>query len=666
MHCINILLIDFFNMIFKQLFLGCLLACSMVSIGQKKNDVLFTIDDKPYYTDEFLRIYNKNIDLIKDESQKDINQYLELFIGYKLKVNKAFKLELDKKESYINELKSNRTQLAKNYLTDSKVTQELIDEAYDRMQKEVRASHLLILVDENALPADTLAAYNKTIALRKRILNGEDFAQLAAENSMDTSAKENKGDLGYFSAFRMVYPFESGAFLTKKGEISEPVRTRFGYHLIKVTDIRANRGEMNAAHIMVMKANDSIKEIEAKSKINDIYKKIQQGENFENLAKEFSEDKSSSESGGVLNKFSSGQLSSPEFENVAFNLSKENPISAPFQSQFGWHIVKFIERFPMKTAKEMQQDLSSKISKDERSRKISNSVNNTLKKEYPVKRDDKMYKSVASTITADFTAGTWKNSESELYNKPLLTINKKPIDAKTFLNYAMEQQSSYKDSKQELGSITNTLYNNFVNEQLNKYADENLENKFPEFAHVVEEYRDGLLLFDLMEKEIWERAKTDSIGLKKFYEVNKDKYAWKIRKDLTTASSTKEAATIKAATLLKANKSADDIKKALNTENLVDIMINEGVYEEGNTAIPANLPQNMGITDIYKNGLYFYVTKVNKVLPAGLKTFEEAKSKVINDYQQYLEENWVSELKKEFVIKVNADVFSKISKNIKN
>ncbi len=646
---------------FKPFFLSISFAISSLAIAQVKKEVLFTIDNKPYYTDEFSRIYKKNIDLVKDESQKDLKQYLELFIGYKLKVNKALKLGLDKNANYVTELKSNRSQLAKTYLTDSKVTQQLIDEAYDRMQKEIRASHILIMVDENAAPADTLKAYNQVLDIRKKAVAGEDFGTLAQTNSMDTSAKENKGDLGYFSAFRMVYPFETGAFNTKKDQISMPIRTRFGYHLIKVTDIRDNRGEMSAAHIMIMKPSDATKEVEAKSKIDDIYKKLQQGENFETLAQQFSEDKSSSEKGGVLNRFASGQLSSDEFENVAFSLTKEKPLSAPFQSQYGWHIVKFIEKFPVKTAKEMQQDLNAKISKDERSRKITNSVNGKLRKEFPIKTDAKLYNDALLTVTAAFTVNTWKAPSTDAkFSATLFTIKDKKITAKDFLNYLETQQKGYKDSKADIKKIVGDLYEKFIDEQLNTYYDENLENNFQEFANVMEEYKDGLLLFDLMEKEIWEKAKSDTIGLKKFYDLNKQKYTWKNRLDASIASSTKQDVIEKTMDMFRGNKSADEIKKAINTDKTVEVMINQGVFEEGSTVLPKNVSFKTGVTESIKNGNYFYVTQVNKILPAGIKTFEEAKGKVINEYQQYLEENWVSNLKKEFNIKVNQDVFEKI------
>lgn len=637
---------------------------ALSSFAQKK-EILFTVNEKPYFTDEFSRIYKKNIDLVKDESQKDIKKYLELFIGYKLKVNKALKLGLDKNDNYITELKSNRTQLAKNYLTDSKVTQALIDEAYGRLQKEIRASHILITVDENAAPADTIVAYNKILDIRKKALSGADFGLLAQENSGDTSAKENKGDLGYFSAFRMVYAFENGAFKTQKGQISMPVRTRFGYHLIKVVDVRDNRGEMSAAHIMIAKATDPAKEAETKTKIDDIYKKIQQGESFETLAQQFSDDKSSSEKGGVLNKFASGQLSSEEFESVAFGLSKENPMSKPFQSAFGWHIVKFIEKYPVRTAKEMQQELSAKISKDERSRKITTAVNNSLRKEYPLSVDSSVAADAFKMLTQDYIAGTWKVPENaQFLEKSMLSVGTKKISAKQFLSYLNEQQRTYKDSKLSLKSIFDKNLEKFSEEQLNVLADENLENKFPEFANVVEEYRDGLLLFDLMEKEIWEKAKKDSVGLKAFFDKNKMNYKWKNRLDVSIASSLKKEIVEKAAAMLKAGKSIADIKKTLNTDKNIEVMFNEGIFEEGNPILQKNVLYKTGVSDIIQNKDYYFVTKVNKLLPEGLKTLNESKGKAINDYQQYLEENWVSELKKEFTVKVNDAVFEKIRTEI--
>lgn len=656
----------------KQLFFGLLLSLNFIGFAQNSmKEVLFTIDNKPYFTDEFSRVYNKNLDLVKDESQKDLNQYLELFVGYKLKINKAYKLGLQDGTSYQNELKSYRTQLSKNYTTDSKVTKELIDEAYNRSLKEIKAAHILIMVDENATPEDTLKAYNQILDLRKRASVGEDFGKLATDYSQDPSAKENKGDLGYFSAFRMVYAFETAAYKTAKGTISNPVRTRFGYHLIKVEDVRDNRGEVSVAHIMILNpeatAAGKVDADKAKNTIQDIYKKLQQGEKFEDLAKQFSEDKSSSSKGGVLNRFGSGQLSSEEFETVAFSLIKENPISEPFKSQFGWHIVKLIDKFPVKTLEEMQPDLETKVSKDDRSRLIVASMTDKLRKKYTVNRDDKLFVVVSKLITNDFYDGKW-NVPANLkdFNANLFTINKaKSTTAASFLTFVKAQQKSSNTMK-PIAKLIDKLYQSYVDQELTQYYDDNLENDFLEFSAVMDEYRDGLLLFDLMEKEIWTKSKTDTLGLKSFYDKNLKNYNWKNRLDVTILSSTKSDVIKTAEKLLKQDKTADFIKEKLNIKDgVVNVMSKMGVFEEGNEVLPKNLKFEVGISEIIKEGEYYFVTKVNKTLLAGSKTIEECKGKVINDYQQYLEENWVKDLKKEFKVEVNQAIFEKVKKQLK-
>ena len=656
----------------KQLVFGLLLSLSFISYSQNSTkEVLFTINGKPYYTEEFSRVYKKNLNLVKDESQKDLNQYLDLFIGYKLKINKAYKLGLENGIPYQNELKSYRTQLSKNYTSDSKVTKELIEEGYNRSLKEVKAAHILILLDENASPEDTLKAYKQIQDIRQKAVNGEDFGKLAVQFSQDPSAKENKGDLGFFSAFRMIYPFESAAYKTPKGQISNPVRTRFGYHLIKVNDIRDNRGEIIVEHIMILNpasSSDTQEEIEKPKKtIQEIYKKIQQGENFENLAKQFSEDKSSSVSGGLLGRFGSGQLSSDEFENTAFSLTKENPISAPFQSQFGWHIIKLIQKFPVKTLSEMQAELENKVSKDDRSRLITASINEKLRKKFTVQRNDKAYAILNKLVTDDFYQGKWDVPVNiKKYDNELFSINGSAINGGLFLSYVKAQQKVVNTIK-PINKLVDNLYQKFVDEQLNIYYNDNLEKEFPEFSAIMDEYRDGLLLFDLMEKEIWTKSKTDTLGLKNYYESNIKNYTWKNRLDVNIVSSTKMATIKKARKLLKQDKTPEFIKETLNEKDgVINVMTNSGVFEENSDVLPKNLKQEIGVSEIVKEGDYYFVFKVNKIIPAGPKSLEECKGKVINDYQQYLEENWVKDLKNEFKVDVNQPVFVKVKEQLKS
>lgn len=649
--------------LFFALLTGLTLSAQQQNSGK---EVLFTIDNNPYYTDEFIRVYNKNLDLVKDESQKNLDQYLELFIGYKLKVNKAFKLGLQNGTQYQNELKSYRTQLSKNYLMDSKVTQELLDEGYDRLKKEVNASHILLMVDENALPADTLAAYNKIMAIRDRIVkNGEDFGTVAMATSQDPSAKENKGNLGYFTAFRMVYAFENGAYNTPLGQVSMPVRSRFGYHIIKVNDIRNNRGEVAVSHIMILKPKEGEDPAKAKTTIDEIYQKLQQGEKFEELAKQFSEDKSSSTKGGVLNKFASGQLSSEEFENQSFALTKENPLSKPFETAYGWHIVKLNDKFPLRSKEEMKVELENKIARDDRSKKISDALAVKLRKKYPIKPESKLYKEIAKSVDDSFYKGEWKLPvDLKKFDSKLIVVGPKEIKGGAFLDFLYSQQKNTVSIK-PVSKLVDYYFDRFADEQRAVYNNENLENEYPEFAAVMSEYRDGLLLFDLMEKEIWQKAKTDSLGLKDFYDKNKQKYQWKTRFDAEVYSSTKADVMKKVMAMLKKGNDAKTIKEKINSEKELNVMMYDGIYEEGADALPKNVNANQTLTEISQKGEYFYVAKIRKVIPAGTKTLEECKGRATNEYQQYLEQNWIDNLKKEFKIQVNSDVFERVKQQIK-
>jgi peptidyl-prolyl cis-trans isomerase SurA len=484
-----------FNSIFSFLFL--LIAIQAFS---QKNQELLTIDGKPIYTDEFKRVYLKNIELVKDEKQKDLDNYLELFIGYKLKVHRAMSLGLDKDTKHIVELSSHRNQLAKNFLTNTEVTEQLIKEAYDRSQKEVKASHILIRLEEGASPQDTLVAYNKIKDIRERVLRGENFATLTETLSDDPSAKENKGSLGYFSAFRMIYPFENEAYNTKVGEISNIVKTRFGYHIIKVEGTRPHRGELTVAHIMLLSQNKTEDEkAKDKEKIQDIYKKIKQGENFEELAKNFSEDKSSANKGGLLNKFSSGQFVD-SFEDVAFNLSSNNSISEPFETLYGWHIVKFIERHPVKTFEESKAELEQKLQKDERSKVITQSFINDLKKKYNVKKNDDMYSKILGTITDEFYDGEWKvPTDIHNYMAYIFSIDGKITTGEAFLGYLDSFKKNYTLDRNK-NVMVEEKYDEFLEEKLKSHHIDNLEKENVEFGNIIQEYREGLLLFDLMEK----------------------------------------------------------------------------------------------------------------------------------------------------------------------
>ena len=267
-------------------------------------------------------------------------------------------------------------------------------------------------------------------------------------------------------------------------------------------------------------------------------------------------------------------------------------------------------------------------------------------------------------ITNDFYESKWALPENaKTFTAPILTINAKKIDGKTFLDFVDKQQKAGLKIK-PLSKLTDALYDKFLDEQLTAYYDENLESEFPEFSNVMEEYRDGLLLFDLMEKEIWDRAKTDTLGLKTFYDAHKMEHMWKKRVEVTIASSTKQDMIKKAQALLKKSEEPEAIKTKLNVDNVINVMTNSGAFEEGSDALPKGMKYDVGVSDVFKEGEYYFVTNVEKILPESVKTLDECKGKIVNDYQQYLEQRWVDDLKQEFTVKINKDVFDRVKKQL--
>ncbi|WP_044398890.1 peptidylprolyl isomerase [Lacinutrix sp. Hel_I_90] len=627
----------------------------MLFMTQAQEDkVLFTVENEPVYTQEFIRVYNKNLDLVKDESQKDIDAYLKLFINYKLKLREARQMKLDEKQSYKTELQSYKNQLSKNYLSDSKVTDTLVMEAYERLKQEVNANHILVRLDENASVEDTLAAYNEALKLRNRVLD-EGYA--AVQKDVHNGRTIFAENLGYFSAFKMVYPFENAAYNTKTGEISMPFRTRFGYHIVEVLDKRASRGEVSVAHIMLNENQDSTEDSEVK--INEIYQRLKQGEAFEALAKQFSQDKSSSAKGGLLKPFSGGELSSLEFEEMAFGLNKVGEISKPFKTNFGWHIIKLIDKKPMSTYSDMKSELESKIKRDTRSKIINDSRVNDLKARYTIVENSDGLNYFKTIVNEEYQNKRWNLPSDFEAEKTLVKIQDKELTYGDFGIYLVKSQRN-SNAANSIDAIVENRYKDFLDNQLLKYEEDNLINENKEFAQIVDEYRDGLLLFDLMESEIWSAGKNDTIAIQKYFEAYKSNYFFKERVVAVVASSATKAELKKVAKLFEKNKSVEEIKKVINTDSAINVSFTMGEMDASHQALPDNFIFKKGISKIYKHNDAYVVVKVDDVLPKSQKTIEEAKGRVISDYQEFKENNWLKELAFKYTVKVNQDALESV------
>lgn len=635
--------------------------CFFVSKAQNPNDeVLFTVEKDPVYVSEFTRVFNKNIDLVKDESQKDVDEYLKLFINYKLKLKEAEALGLDKKPSYLNELSSYKSQLASNYLTDSKVTDELIEEAYKRMTTEVDASHILIRLDDNPTPEDTLQAYNKLLKLRDRVMQeGFETVKKDIHNGKTVYAE----DLGYFSAFKMVYNFETAAYNTPVGEVSMPFKTRFGYHIVWVKDKRESRGERTVAHIMISNQKKDRPHDKPESRINDIYLKLQQGEDFEALAKQFSEDQSSASKGGMLAPFTGGQLSSVEFENQAFALEHVGDISKPFETEYGWHIIKLYGKKPVASFEDMKGELEEKVKRDSRSQLINESLLNNLKQQYQVSDATPDLSYFESILNDNYFIGKWVLPTDFKAQEPLIKIQEKQIVYEDFGQYLVKNQRRQMP-KMSIETLVVNSYHAFLENELLQYKKERLEVENQDYANIVEEYRDGLLLFDLMETEIWNAAKKDSVGLQTYYNNHKDNYFWNQRVDAVVASSAKKTTIKKVQKLLQNNQTPEQIKAAINSESEIDVIFTSGIMDAQHQSLPADFKFKTGVSDIYKFNEGYIVANVKEVLPKETKSFDEAKGAVISDFQNHKEANWILSLEEKYQVHVNQDVLESVKKQL--
>lgn len=499
---------------------------SQTSTSSAPDPVLLTIGGKPTTVGEFNQVYRKNL-LVADTTGGTATprQYLDLFVNYKLKVRAAEARGLDTTQAFREELATYRQQAAQSFLTDKAATEALLREAYERMKEEINASHLLVSVPANAAPADTLAAYQKAMALRERLLNGEDFAALARANSGDASAAQNGGNLGWFTALQMVYPFESAAYRLDKGKVSLPVRTQFGYHLIRVNDRRAAQGKVKVAHILVRLAPNAPQpeQAAAKTKIDEAHAALQRGEPFERVVKQYTDDATSRSTGGVLQPFGTGQMIGP-FESAAFGLKKVGAYSAPFQTTYGWHIVKLLEKLPLEPYEQLSGVIRQKVQADGRSSLGKQVTLARLKRENGFSENPAVLNEVLAASAPGLTEGKFTpNLSGPLAGKTLFTLGGQPVPVRRFMEFVRKRVVE-PQAGAEPGALLRELYGQFVEDENFRYEEPHLEEKNGDFKALVQEFHDGILLFQVMETDVLNKSLSDSTGQVAYFQRNQTKY----------------------------------------------------------------------------------------------------------------------------------------------
>ena len=619
----------------------------------KPNPVVFVYGTDTVFQNEFERLLYKNKTNKDKLSEKEVREYLELYINFKLKVKEAKAMKLDTNNNFKTELAGYRKQLANPYLTDKKVSETLMQEAYLRMKTEINGGHILLFCNENASPADTIAAYNKLLDLRKRALKGENFDSLASKYSEDPSAKKQGSKLGWFTVFQMVYAFENNAYKTGKNEISMPFRTQFGYHILRVNDKRDARGEVKLAHIMIRNQYEAAPEQiqDAQNKIDSIYGLLKHGETFEAMAEKFSQDEASSKNKGVMNWMASLSGYPEEFKDAAFSLNLGD-VSKPFKTNFGFHIIKLIEKRPLGEFKDVQDVIKQKTNKDSRSESSKAAVVTRVKVENNYKENTANLKTFANTLDSSFINAAWTYDEEKISTNPLFSIGNATYTVKDFASYLKANQQPLE--KASILMAVQNLFHNWANDKCLAYEESILGNKYEDFKNVMQEYNDGILLFDLTDKKVWSKAVSDTIGLEKYYEINKSNYNWKERVSYAIYTCLNEKTKAEAVKMFSKGKTQSEVFEKLN-KKIAGTISSKEVKSERSDATADKLWDKKGIVDIAnaEGSFKFYI--VNGVVNSETKTLKEAKGMATSEYQNQLEKDWIKELRSKYNITVNDD-----------
>lgn len=627
--------------------------------------ILMTVGKSTIQAGEFIRMYNKSTEPGKS---LDIDSYLQQYIVFKLKVNDALNEGYDTTKAFRKELNGYRNQLAQNYLTDTQTKEKLLQKAYQRSLTEINAWHILIGLPKEVSPEDTLKAWEKASDIRERIINGESFEQVARSTSDDQSVKENGGNLGYFTAFQMIMPFEDAAYSLKKGAISMPVRTPYGYHIIKVAARRPSNGRIKVAHIMKA-APPGTGETEAKlaeEEINNIYKMVLAGTSFRELAKKYSDDKVSAVKGGELNWFGTGEIIS-NFSEAAFSIRDTGKCSIPVRTIYGWHIIKLLDKKTPGSFEESRSFLESKINQSYLNSISKKSFVEKLKKEYKFKINPDAYNWFVQNTDTLIIQGLKKYDRTSMPAGNLYSFANQYITTKEFANH-IEKRGSMIATNDSVTFINRSIETR-VSDHIINYENSVLEKKYPEFRYLMNEFHDGILLFEISGKKVWNRVNDDSSGIRRYYEDHKNNYLTRqgINAKIYTLKSSKGEKTLSAAYKNYSRKPDTDRRmiEKFNRKNDTLLIIKEGLWFRGDDPDIDSVQWVEGSHSFNRAGFPSIIHIKNIIAPIP-EEFSDVQGEMLTGYQEYLESEWIRQLKEKYSVKIDNLVLDEVKKKLKN
>lgn len=647
--------------VFLFAFLATLTASGQILKGKSSTKgrptALFTVNGRGISGDEFKYVYKKNNRQSPENfTEEKLEEYFNLMVNFKLKVEEARQRGLDTTAAFQKEFKTYHDELRTPFLAEADIVETLSKTAYDRLTEEVKASHILIAV-KSVAPEDTIAAFEKLSALRQRVVDGEDFTALAKQFSEDPSAKQNGGSLGYFTALQMVFPFEDAAYNLQVGEVSQPVRTRFGYHLIRLEDRRPARGEVEVSHILLRSHAGTADAV--KNKAFEIFDQLKAGRDWNEVCNEYSEDQNTKSNGGRLRPFGTGAMSSvPQFEEAAFALTTPGDISDPFQSSFGWHIIRLERKIPLPPYSEMKPALKKKILGDARLQSSKVALLNKRKRALQFQEFAVVKDKIFAFADSSLTKGKWRFAgEENLLAQTLFSLQGNDTDVQALVAFVRKQQ---RPSSLKPVEYLQQLYESFVEETINNFDEQQLLQNNPEYRYLLNEYREGILFFSVMETEVWNKAAQDEAALKTFYDQNPFGYQAGPRVEARYFGA--DDRKTRDVLLQKVNRGDSIISEDIKPFKVVRDF---ELYEKGDVRIIDLVPWAAGV-HVAEDKDMFYLVEITRLVAPGQKTFDEARAQVISEYQQQLEKEWINTLKIKYPVTINKKEKKKVFNELKS
>lgn len=690
----------------RTLALLTLALLASLSLHAQNDPVVIEVGNQKIHQSEFMHEFRKSMGLDPKaaptactfEKRQALEEYLELYTNFRTKLMDAQAMRIDTLPSLRRELEQYRQELREPYLIDSVTLDRILREAYDRNHYALHAAHVLIKVRPDALPADTLEAYNKAMEVYRKAQAGADFAELAATYSDDPSAKGdpnrrrpgNQGDLGCFTVFQMVYPFECAAFALQPGEVSLPVRSDYGYHVIKLYDRVPYFGKVTLQHIWVNAKSG----LNGEGMISNAYERLSNGEDIRRVAADISSDRA--DNAAFSADLEMNQL--PPQYVVELSKLQEGQFSKPFQTQMGWHIVKLVRRETIPAYDDMSPLYKQRLSRDKRSQAPKAAFAEQCRKKYgfhdftqervPAKKGTKpQYKAslaeCRSAITDSVTKKKWVFDSSMVTDyRPLFQIGHRTYNAVDLLRY-IEGQQEWQRPQADLDQYLELRYRRFIDQCCLAMADSLLEEENPEFRELMQEYRNGLMIFAYNDRKVWRPSMNDSAGLNAFYaqtvpqrsidNPDDEPYFWKSRAhviDITIADSallSPKKANKVVDKALKQGFNAATIENLLSKvaknpqdSNVVAVSVKEQLIEEGSSPLLAKSEWHRGVFPrTLEKGYRLLV--VDRLIDPTPKSVREARGYYVSDYQSHLDQELIKHLREKYNVIIHQNVVDEIT-----